>query len=259
MGTKVGVQTRPWGPEMNRDCLSEVLAEIASAGYDGFEIGAQHLDVSQPEAFRRLIAGHDLEVTGIHVGGEIYDPDSVREALDDLDRIVGFAAEVGAPFVPFSGQLKSDKTEQEHRYQAEGLNRIGQLCHDKGLVLCYHNHFWEIENDCAELRYLCQHTDPSLVSLCLDVGWVERAGGSPVDVAREFLDRVAYFHLKDTKESEWIEIGCGTVDFSGLIEIIQGHQSKAAGWLVVEQDETRRIPAESARISRDYLKREFEI
>lgn len=253
---KVGVQTRPWGPEMNREHLPQVLAEITSAGYNGFEIGAQHLDISQLEPFRRLIASHGLEVIGIHVGGEIYDPKSVREAFENLERIVAFAAEVGAPFLPFSGRPKLDKTEEECHYQAESLNRIGQLCHDSGITLCYHNHFWEIENECAELRYLCDHTDPDLVSLCLDVGWVERAGGSPVEVAGAFLDRIAYFHFKDTKEGEWMEIGHGTVDFPGLFRAIRKRQG---WWLVVEQDETRRRPVESARISRDYLKQQFGV
>jgi sugar phosphate isomerase/epimerase len=261
---KVGVQTRPWGPEMNRERLPEILAQIASAGYDGFEIGAQHLDIPQPEPFRRLIADNGLRVVGVHVGGQIYDPQSVQEALDTLERIVAFAAEVGASFVPYSGRAKEDKTEEEFRYQAENLNRIGQICQNNGLALCYHNHFWEIKDDCKELRHICEHTDPALVSLCLDVGWVERAGGSPVDVARAFLDRVAYFHLKDTKEEVWMEVGYGTVDFPGLFQLIQDHPewspAKDAGeWLVVEQDETQRPPVESARMSRAYVKQHLKV
>ena len=44
------------------------------------------------------------------------------------------------------------------------------------------------------------------------------------------------------------------VDFEGLIGLIQSHYE---GWLVVEQDETRREPVESARMSRTYLKEQF--
>ncbi|HIC89714.1 MAG TPA: hypothetical protein EYP04_09985 [Anaerolineae bacterium] len=253
---KIGIQTRPWGPAMNRTQLPQVLAEIAAAGYEGFEIGAQHLDVSQPGKLRQLAAEYGLEVVGIHVGGEIYNPQSVQEALDNLERIVAFAAEVGTLFLPFSGRLKPHKTEEEFQYEAESLNRIGRLCQAKGIRLCYHNHFWEIEDDCRELRYLRDHTDPSLVSLCLDVGWVERAGGSPVEVARTFLDRIAYFHLKDTRDTEWMEVGYGTVDFPGLFQVIRTRQH---WWLVVEQDETRRLPAESARLSREYLKQQFHV
>ncbi len=253
---KVGIQTRPWGPEMNQKQLNEVLVDIATAGYDGFEIGAQHLDIAQPQILQELAANPDLQVVGIHGGGEIYDPQSVKEALGNLERIVAYARQVGAGFIPFSGKLKEEKTETELNNQAENLNRIGELCQQQGLRLCYHNHFWEIEDDWAELRHLCEHTDPTRVSLWLDVGWVERAGSSPVAVVETFFDRIGYFHIKDTTPEEWMEIGYGTVDFAGLFKLIR---ERYDGWLVVEQDETRRLPLESAQMSRNYLKEQFEV
>ena len=249
---KLGIQTRPWGPEKNRHDLSGVLAEIASVGYDGIEIGAQHLDLGKPEEFRARIASHRLQVAGIHVGGEIYNPQAVNNALANLERVVAFAAEAGAQFLPFSGKAKVDRSEDEFRIQAESLNRISELCRKKGLRLAYHNHYWEIENDCRELRYLCDHTDANLVSLCLDVAWVHRCGGNPAQVAREFLDRIAYFHIKDTTADEWKELGNGDVDLPSILQIVR---ARAFPWLVVEQDETKLAPVESARISREYLMR----
>lgn len=251
---KIGIQTRPWGPEMNRQQLSEVLTDIAAAGYDGFEIGAQHLQIDRPEILRELAASHGLEIVGIHVGGEIYDPQSVQAALDNLERIITYAKEVGASYIPFSGKMKENKSAAELGYQAQNLNEIGRLCKKHGLDLCYHNHFWEIEQDCAELRHMCDHTDPALLALCLDVGWIERAGGSPVTIAAEFMDRIGYFHFKDTSPDEWLEVGYGTVDFGGLLELIK---SRYDGWLVVEQDDTKRQPVESAEMSREYLKEQF--
>jgi len=253
---KVGIQTRPWGPEMNRENLSQILAEVATAGYGGFEIGAQHLDIARPESLVALKVEHGLDVVGIHVGGEIYDPESVKAALDNLSKIVDYARAVGARFVPFSGRPKENKTEAELDHQANNLNQIGQLCRNKGLTLCYHNHNWEIENNTAELRHLCDHTDPALVSLCLDVGWVQRAGGSPVEVVDTFFDRIGYFHIKDTTPNEWREVGYGDVDFPALFKIIQ---RRADWWLVVEQDETQRQPVESAQMSRVYLKEQFNV
>ncbi len=252
----VGIQTRPWGPDMNRQNLPAILDDVATTGYDGFEIGAQHLDIARPEKLSQLAADHGLQVAGIHVGGEIYDPESVRAARDNLKRIIAYARAVGATFVPFSGKLKEDKTEQELQHQANNLNQIGQLCQEQGLKLCYHNHFWEIEHNSAELRHICQHTDPALVWLCLDVGWVKRAGGSPVAVVEEFFDRIGYFHIKDTTAEEWMEVGHGQVDFPALFEVIGRRQD---WWLVVEQDETKRRPVESARLSRTYLQEKLGI
>lgn len=254
----LGIQTRPWGPERNRTDLNGVLAEIAGAGYEGFEIGAQHLDLQAPAAFRRLLATHGLRVVGLHVGGEIYNPRAVAEALANLERIIAFAAEVGATYLPFSGKMKDPAAAEPHKtaaeltLQAEVLNRIGLLARDAGLTLCYHNHFWELAANARELRHLLVHTDPALVSLCLDVAWVQRGGGDPVSLAREVFDRVGYFHFKDTTADAWMELGRGVVDFPGLVALLR--ERGYEGWIVVEQDETRGPAVESAVISRAYLR-----
>jgi sugar phosphate isomerase/epimerase len=254
--TKVGIQTRPWGPEKNRQQLPQVLAEIASAGYDGVEIGAQHLDFGRPEAFRQLVTSHGLQPAAIHTGGEIYDPQAVKKALENLERTVVFAAKTGAQFLAFSGKMKENRSLEEMQVEAENLGRVGQFCKDNGIRLAYHNHYWEIQEDCRELRYLCEHTDPSLVSLCLDVAWVHRADGNPAEVARTFLDRIAYFHIKDTTDTEWREVGYGDVDMASLFQVIRAREFP---WLVVEQDETQRAPVESARMSREYLRQKLAV
>ncbi len=252
---KIGIQTRPWGVEMNRTNREQILAEVAKVGYDGFEIGAQHLDIDEPELLWEQAVAYGLDVVGIHVGGEIYDPAAVQAALADLERTIDYAHAAEATFVPYSGKLKEDKSEAELKQQADNLNRIGEMCRQRGLTLCYHNHFWEIENECAELQHICDHTDPALVSLCLDVGWVQRGGGNPPVVVERFFDRVGYFHIKDTTPDEWREVGHGDVNFPPLFELIQ---SRFDGWLVVEQDETKRKPVESARLSWAYLRGNFE-
>jgi len=253
---KIGIQTRPWGPEANRQRLGDVLADIRAAGYDGIEIGAQHLDLRKPGLLLRLLDEHELMTAGIHVGGEIYDPDALRRARAELERTAGYAAEVGAGYLAFSGKPLEGKTTEMLAAEADNLNRLGEMCARQGVSLAYHNHAWEIEGDCAELRFLRDHTDPALVSFLLDVAWVQRGSGDPVAVTREFLPRIVCFHLKDTRGDEWLELGRGAVDFSGLFEVIRGRPWR---WLVVEQDETKRPPIESARISRDYLREKLGV
>jgi sugar phosphate isomerase/epimerase len=248
--TKLGVQTRPWGPEANRTRLAGVLTDVAAAGYDGFEIGAQHLDLTQPDHLLNLAARHGLGVAAIHVGGDLASPDMLDAAWPTLQQAVAFAAAVGALYVPFSGRPAPDKTEEDYIKAATILNRVGGLCHAHGVRLCYHNHWWEIEHDCAELRALLRLTDPALVSLCLDVAWVQRSGGSPVAVTREFADRIGYFHLKDTEGDEWREVGYGVLDWDALLPLVRARHDS---WAIVEQDETQRAPVESARLSREFL------
>ena len=114
-----------------------------------------------------------------------------------------------------------------------------------------------IINALGDLYRLQRHSDglsPEQERTVSDAIAALEAGGDPVAVAEEFMDRVGYFHLKDTTPEEWREIGYGAVDFGDLIKLIE---SRYEGWLVVEQDETRRQPVESARMSRDYLKEQF--
>jgi sugar phosphate isomerase/epimerase len=164
---------------------------------------------------------------------------------------MAFASAAGAPHLCFSGAMKQGKTDAELAQTAANLNRIGELARGHGLCLAYHNHYWEIEQECRELRFLRDHTDGANVSFLLDVAWVLRGGGDPVAVSREFLPRIAYFHLKDTRGTEWLELGQGDVDLVGVIEVMRG---AALPWAVIEQDETKRPPVESAAMSRQYLK-----
>ncbi len=252
MTTQLGVQTRPWGPDMNRQRLGDVLADVAQAGYAGFEIGAQHLDLARPAALRDLAAGHGLAVVGIHVGGDLTQTEWSAEQIEPLRRAAEYAAQVGAPFLPFSGRPKPGKTADDFQRGADMLNRVGQIAAEHGRRLCYHNHNWEIADDCAELTYLVAHTDPGLVSLCLDVAWVLRGGGAPADVVGRFAARIGYLHVKDTQGDEWLEVGQGAMDFDHLLPVLQALNLP---WWVVEQDETRRAPVESSRMSREYLRR----
>ena len=68
---KSGIQTRPWGPEANRERLPEVLPDVQATGHDGIEVGAQHLDITQPVPFQQLLADHGLAVAGVHTGAAI--------------------------------------------------------------------------------------------------------------------------------------------------------------------------------------------
>ena len=128
---------------------------------------------------------------------------------------------------------------------------MGEICRERGLTYLYHNHWYEIVNNAAELQAICNLTDPELVSLCLDIGWVERANASVVDVTTEFLDRIAYFHLKDTKDEKFVSLGDGTVDFPGFFAAIRG---KGDFYLTYEQDEFLPTALESALRTREYLR-----
>jgi sugar phosphate isomerase/epimerase len=86
--------------------------------------------------------------------------------------------------------------------------------------------------------------------LCLDIGWVERSGQSPLSVTREYLDRIAYLHLKDTLDGRFVNLGEGTVDIAGVIDVLEGRNGV---YFTVELDEVVPDSLESAKKCRAYL------
>jgi sugar phosphate isomerase/epimerase len=248
---RVGIQTNAWSDAMHRDELPRVLAEVAGAGYSGFEIGAHRVDLDRPRELRELVGSKGLTVLGIHSSANLRDPAALAEAEARISRIADFSVMLGAAFVPVSNHRTTDRSVQEYRAEAVALDRLGRLCADRGIRLAYHNHDWEVTEDYSGLRSLCERTDPDLVSLVLDVGWVARAGGDPVQAASRFRKRIAYFHLKDTLGGWFTELGRGTAGLDALGSALQGSWD---GWLIVERDEAMQDPAESARLSREYLR-----
>ncbi len=75
-------------------------------------------------------------------------------------------------------------------------------------------------------------------------------------MAKDFLPRVGYFHLKDTTESDWKELGAGQVDLDALMPVVL---DRTPEWVVVEQDVTGGPAVDSARMSRRYLMERWRI
>lgn len=249
----VGIQTNVWGAEYHKEKLPQMLNEIAAAGYGGVEIGAHRItNLENPKPFLSLVKDQGLHVAGLHTLGKYYFEQAQTGDLSYPSQAADFALAVGSGYLLASGDVSLRKDTFDSHSLADVLNRVGEMCRERGLTYCYHNHWWEIENDQEELRSLLKNTDPDLVSLCFDIGWVERVGASPVGLMTEFLERIRYLHLKDTRGESFTDLGAGTVDFEGILSIVQ---TQPAVYLTVERDEVLPQAFESARNCREYMKR----
>jgi sugar phosphate isomerase/epimerase len=244
----IGIQSNLWDAEYHREKMLQMLSEISQAGYAGIEIGAHRFEnLNHPGDFLSQVQSVGLHVSGIHTLLKFYDSDN----LDYAKQAADFTKAVGSRFMMVSGEAREGKTLDEYKTIAATLNQVGEICQAVGLTYCYHNHWFEIQNQQEELRALCELTDPNLVSLCLDIGWVERAGCSPAEVSTEFLNRIRYFHLKDTKGEKFVDLGEGSVDFPSWYKAVEG---KGDFYLTHERDEVLPNAIKSARISREYLR-----
>jgi inosose dehydratase len=195
-------------------------------------------------------------LAGLHSGTRWHDPEAVAEAMPDLLRTVDFLVALGGEnLVVSGGGAREGMQAGDYRQLAQALNDMGRHCSGRGVRLHYHNHGWEIERDCEVLRWICELSEPRLVSLALDLGHVVKpGGGDPEKVLRATLDRVGYLHLKDVEGDEFVPVGRGCIDFSVLLDMLRG--ADFDGWAVVENEvELAQITAlECITISRQYVR-----
>lgn len=249
----LAIQTNVWFDRLHRSDLPRIVEQIARAGYDALEIGGQRLNLDAPDAFLALTTQHRLAIAGIHTGGEIYTFAEMRARKDFFESAIRFARNVNASCVLLSGKPKEGgKTDADLATEVDSLNWVADLCQSQGMPLNFHTHNWELADDLRELRFLTANTDPEKISLCLDIGWVQRAGYDPLKLVDEFYPRIRYLHLKDTLEDRFTEVGRGTVDFRALLSDLK--RRGFSGQLAVERDEELENAFESARISREALR-----
>ena len=102
----------------------------------------------------------------------------------------------------------------------------------------YHNHASEFDTGEGKALYdvLLDNTQPELVHMEMDLGWVIAAGKDPLAYFSKYPGRFPLWHLKDMSltEKKSVEFGKGTVDIIGLMK-----QAKQAGmkYYFIEQEE----------------------
>ena len=252
------VQLIVFGPR-NQSDLAGVLKEVATAGFPAIE--AWNLFASHgEEATRRMLAENDLRVSGAHFGYGDY-ADAAK-----LDSHIAYAKAIGITNLMCSG-VSDGKTIAGYKQSAKLFNEIGRKLADHGLTFNYHNHAWEFDDlgGANGMEVLSQETDPALVKYNLDVFWLYYGGQDPVAFIRQHADRCGYFHFKDGRKvtgaggkahPEFLELGTGDVDLKAAY---QAALAAGAQWIVAEQDNTKLVPAESAAISRKYIRDAFGI
>ena len=91
-------------------------------------------------------------------------------------------------------------TADDFKEMAATANQIGESAKKRGLVFAYHNHnveFRKFESGQTGYEILLKNTDPKLVKLEVDAGWVAAGGGDPAKLIEENADRVKLLHFKD--------------------------------------------------------------
>jgi sugar phosphate isomerase/epimerase len=163
------------------------------------------------------------------------------------------AAESGQEYLVCSTIPYAGATQSNYQRIADRFNTAGEECRKAGIKFGYHNHDYEFKEDGGLVLYdvLLVNTDPELVYMEMDLGWVVAAGKDPLKYFKDYEGRFPLWHLKDMKGRNSVEFGKGTLDITGLLK-----QSKEAGmkYFFIEQEEyPAGSPLASMKINMEYL------
>jgi len=99
------------------------------------------------------------------------------------------------------GPYQPPVTLESVKQRAATLNANGRIAQKFGMKMLVHNHTGEFEK-CADsprtsYEVLIEETDPALVTMQIDIGWVYVAGVDPVAWFKKYPGRFELWHIKD--------------------------------------------------------------
>jgi len=246
------------------DGVEEALAAIQRAGYGRVELTS---DFFRPEVRTKtvaLLAKYNLEPATTYAGATMHEAPAAERAIREILKLGRVLKPVGTRWIvtnpgPKPGQAR--KTDNELNTQARYLNQLGRGLRKQGIGLMIHHHTPELADNAREWRHLLQHTDPSLISCCVDVEWAVRGGQEPLAFLREARNRLASLHLRNSKAGVWMEdFDEGDIDYRQVTNYLK--QIGYDGYLVVElayekKTAITRPLEEDLRLSRLYAEKVF--
>ena len=232
--------------------LEGTLAKVREAGY--VEVEAAGYYGRTAKEFRAAIDKAGLKLVSVH--------HALGQILKQEDELIQFGKDLGISYFVCPAPCKPDGnwgtlTLADWRWVTDQLNRLGEKIQKSGMTFGYHNHGPEFGQEAGITFYdeILRLTDPKLVKLEMDCGWVYYAGKNPVDFISKSPDRFPLLHIKDfVKGADGkfrnVVMGEGTGDWKAIYRAATGLKHA-----FIEQEEFDRDPILAIKQDAEFLKK----
>lgn len=229
--------------------LEESLVKAAEIGFDYVEVmmdGDTRRErlAEQEDTLTALLDEHELGMA-VHLPFklDIGSPQehvrngAVKEVKAAIKTAVGLGAEKGVLHAASSAWSATWGVEQIQELILESVQELDGYGKDRDFVVCVEN----IPNtffDIHDFPWVFQETDAVMT---LDTGHARISGMESDEMAafvEEFKDRIAHFHLNDTRQpqDEHLPFGAGNLDFERILEPLQNSWNGTLSLEVFTQD-----------------------
>jgi sugar phosphate isomerase/epimerase len=271
----IGLQLYTVGDDLKKD-LDGTLRTIAAIGYREVETAGLPDGHSAAE-LRAALDKAGLKCRSTHFPLPMLQMDLAAQ-IAQVQQLGADYLICSAPWVadmsrfkpPAEGQgmessfmaLMDSFTAEDWAWNAEQFNKIGAQVKTAGLQFGYHNHGVEFRAFDGKIAFdeLLRNTDPDLVVMEMDCGWVANAGFDPIDYLQRYPKRFHLLHVKDLKKGfkpntgfaiDGTEIGNGALDWQRIFKAAKN--GGVRGYFVEQEPPYARPPLEEIKISYDYL------
>ena len=252
----LGVQLWSVREDMSKDAVGTIKAlskmgyrQVEGFGYDNGKI------FNMPLAdFYTLLKDNGMTMPSCHVmfTSKSYDytanslTDAAKKTLDQL-------AAVKQPYVVCPYMVEEDRSRAAD--MTKMLQAAAEYAKKAGTRFGYHNHDFEFTTKGPDGRLLMEwilhEVDSKLLAMEMDLYWVCFAKNNPLDWFRLYPGRWELCHVKDmakTEKRETIEVGDGSIDFSGIFK-----KSTQAGlkYYIVELENYKTTPMQGVERARN--------
>jgi len=273
----LGLQLYTVGPEFDKDPFG-TLQKVAAVGYREVELSP--MSKVPLKDIKKGLADNGLK----NPSGHYMVPDLMEHLQEKIDSAKDMGQEYMICTVPWAAdpsrfqaanqmemflKMLNGLTLDDWKWNAEQFNKLGEQVKKAGLQLGYHNHNFEFRKigDVTGYDEFLRLTDPELVCLEMDCGWVTVAGQDPVAYLTKYPSRYRLLHVKDFKkgftqtttlgagEKEGVvptELGRGAIDYTKILAAASSGNIRA---MFVEQEPPfKEMPAlEAIKVDFDYL------
>jgi sugar phosphate isomerase/epimerase len=269
LGRPIGLQLYTVREDAAKD-LPGTLKRIAAIGYREVELAG--LPPRPAAEVRKLLEDCGLTAPSMHAG--------MFDLQTGLQQRIDYAKALGVQYIVCSFPWTADSrfrdaaggsahalaagvTLDDWKWNAQQLNRIGEVARTAGLRCGYHNHNMEFRAYDGVTAYdeLLRLTEPDLVTMELDIAWVVTAGVDPLRYLTKHASRISMLHVKEVRknarttldrlDAQTTEVGGGQIDWKRLFGAMSAGSIRH---YFVEQENFERPPLEAVKISFDYLR-----
>jgi inosose dehydratase len=225
--------------EPHSDSLMKAVASTGISGYEPIINGTAEF-----QGLGERLKKHGLSMRSLYVNSTLHDQNKAKESIAGVLAIAEEAKKLGTRIIvtnpsPIRWGGPENKSDEQLRFQAKSLDRLGAELRKMGISLAYHNHDIELRNGAREFHHMLTATDQENVKFCLDAHWVFRGcGNSEVavfDALAHYGERIVELHLRQSMDGTWSEAFSlqGDINYSKLIGQLK--EAGIASHLVLEQ------------------------